>query len=63
MKPCRDKSGVAILLVVFAIFATGVVGSLAWKSRKEGASLYPSSYYPYQGHVMIGTNQAPEPKW
>lgn len=63
MNKRRNKSGIVIVLILFAVFSAGVIGTMAWKSRHDGASLYPGRCYPYQGPVMIGTNQAPEPKW
>lgn len=63
MKRSRNKCGEAILLICFAVFAAGVLGICVAKTRHTGTSLYPPAYYPYQGKIMIGTNQAVEPKW
>ena len=57
------KRGEALLIALFVAFTVSVLGIIVAKTHHEGTSLYPERSYPYQGKIMIGTNQVVEPKW
>lgn len=40
-----------------------VSAALALIVLTAGCTLYPPSSHPYQGPIMIGTNDAPAPHW
>lgn len=63
MKSGSSRGGFAVVLVAFAVFAAAVIGTLVVKGFRDGSSLYPERAYPYQGRLIIGTNEVHEPKW
>lgn len=63
MRRTHTKAGDAILVVLVLTFSAAVIGAICAKTRHEGVSLYPQRCYPYQGKLMIGTNEVHEPKW
>ena len=58
-----NKRGEALSLILFAVFAASVLGAILYKGRNDGTSMYPQRIYPYQGKMIIGTNEVQEPKW
>jgi hypothetical protein len=57
------RRGEALAIILVLTFAATVIGAILVKGRHDGLSLYPERAYPYQGKLMIGTNEVHEPKW
>jgi hypothetical protein len=62
-QPLNKKSGEAISLILFAVFSVTVLGAILFKGRNDGMSMYPERTHPYQGKLIIGTNDVPAPRW
>lgn len=63
MRSAKKKRGEVVTLLLFAAFTATVVAVLAARGIKEGSNLYPERAYPYQGKLMIGTNEFQHPTW
>jgi hypothetical protein len=57
------KSGEATLMILAIVMAVGVIGTIVAKTWDDGTTLYPERDFPYQGKVIVGTNEVHNPQW
>jgi hypothetical protein len=60
LKPKAKRGEVGIAFILIAAVAALIV---ACSLKRDGTQLYPQSSYPYEGPIMVQTNQAPQPAW
>jgi hypothetical protein len=63
IKKVNKRGFEPISMIILTAVTVIVLGVCIVTTRRAGSDLYPAQHYPYQGKVMIGTNEALEPKW